>query len=75
MIKVLMAVVLTLFLTVSTTEAYCEHGYQVNREFVGGGYLVSYDFGQGRILSFKFPSGASIPYSIRFDFYKWELCY
>lgn len=75
MLKFMALFALILTLTTSSIEAFCEHGTKINSEYVGGGQLVTYDFGQGRLLKFKFPSGASIPFSIRFDFYKWELCY
>ena len=68
-----MLILAILFLTVSAS-AYCQMGTQINREYVRGGYLVTYSFGSGQLLSFKFQSGQSIPYSIRFDFDRWEIC-
>ncbi len=68
-------VIMTLALCVGLSNAFCEYGSKINQEYVQGGYLVTYDFGQARFLSFKFPSGASIPFSLRYDFNRYELCY
>lgn len=65
----------SLFLVTGLASAYCEYGTKFSQEYVGGGQLVSYDFGQGRVLRFKFFSGQSIPYSLRYDFYRHEVCY
>lgn len=69
------ALIIAIGLVAASASAYCEIGSKIYQEYVGGGQLVTYDFGQGRILRFKFPSGAQIPYSIRYDFYKYEVCY
>jgi len=65
---------ITIALLSSLAGAYCEYGRKINESYVGGGKLATYDFGQGRTLSFRFGSGQSIPYSIRFDFYKYIVC-
>lgn len=59
----------------TSVQAYCETGRKISQDFVPGGFLVTYDFGNARLLSFKFPSGASIPYTLRYDFYRYEMCY
>lgn len=64
-----------ILLSTALTFAYCEHGTKVKQEYEGGHIMALYDFGQGRIIQFNFPSGASIPYSIRYDFWKGEVCY
>ncbi len=66
--------IVTLLLAAGIAGAYCEYGTKVDQDYVPGGHLVTYDFGQGRRLSFKFYTGQSIPYSIRYDFYKYEVC-
>lgn len=62
-------------LTISTLSfAYCEHGYQQNREIVHGGCYVTYSFSNSRNVGIKFSYSEIIPYSIRFDFDKMEIC-
>lgn len=68
-------IICALLLATSLTFAYCEHGTKINESWEGGHKSVLYDFGQGRILQFNFPSGATIPWSIRYDFWKGEVCY
>lgn len=64
-----------ILLVTACAFAYCEHGTKINQEYEGGHISALYDFGQGRILQFNFPQGASIPWNIRYDFWKGEVCY
>jgi hypothetical protein len=66
---------ITLLISVALASAYCERGSQIEQGYEGGHKFGLYDFGQGRFLKFNFPSGASVPYSIRYDFWKGEVCY
>lgn len=68
------ALIIAIGLLAGAASAYCEYGTKIDQEYVGGGQLVTYSFGQGRLLQFKFSSGQSIPYSIRYDFYRYEVC-
>lgn len=62
-------------LAVSISMGYCEIGHQIDQGYEGGHKFGLYDFGQGRFLKFNFPNGANAPYSIRYDFWKGEVCY
>lgn len=64
-----------ILITVALSFGYCEYGHKISEEYVGGHKEAVYDFGQGRILSWSFPMGASIPYQMRYDFYKGTVCY
>ena len=61
---------------VSSLFAYCETGTKIAEDYNWQSQkkIVTYDFGQGRILQFKFLHNQSVPYSIRYDFYKDEQC-
>lgn len=68
--KILIAIALLSTLA----AAYCEYGTKVSESYVSGGKLATYDFGMGRVLSFRFGAGARIPYSLRFDFNRYQVC-
>ena len=68
-------IIIAIAATITLASAYCEHGTKIHEEYEGGHKVALYDFGQGRILKFNFPSRASTPYSIRYDFWKGSVCY
>ena len=67
-------IILATLFALTMSNAYCENGSQIHKEMINGGYLVAYEFGQGRILQFRFGYNSNIPYSIRYDFYTMEIC-
>jgi len=71
-------IIIAIALATVVSQAYCESGTQIDKEWVTGipgSYLVTYNFGGGRILQFKFKSNNNIPYTLRYDFNSMEVCY
>lgn len=65
---------ITVALVSTLAGAYCEYGRKVSESYITGGKLTVYDFGQGRVLSFRFEPFEMSPYSIRFDFSRHQVC-
>lgn len=56
------------------SHSYCEYGREQKREFVSGGYYVTYIFSNNKTIGIKYHYGDMIPYQIQFDFYSMEQC-